>query len=478
LDAKKLTIKNLLFSKLNRKLTFLFAIVGLVAPAVGIYYFYVISISSYPAALLTDQASLLRTVAIMIMILIAVDAGIIGFLVSRSISKPIKELRNATREVERGNYNVKVSIDTNDEIAELAQAFNVTTAALGKLAQERKEVDTAKTEFLSITSHELRSPMTPMKAQLQMLENGYFGELNDKQKESLGIIIRNADRLDNIIVDFLEISRIEAAKLKFNFVETDLAQIVRDIAKFMEGFAKQKNIDVIVNVDKLPVIETDPDRVTQVLRNLVHNAIKFSNENCKVEISAELKNNHILFSVRDYGCGLSPENQIRIFEPFFQVECANRRRYGGTGLGLAICRGIVESQNGKIWVESKPDKGCIFYFTLPLAPVRELKPIKILFSCRSDIEKKIRDEFKAILGPLGDVEFEELKIKNSLSKDDLFAYIDSLTGQFIITRENGTEFKNRIGEIFGEEKEIINDRRDTVHENFENEVLKRNYERF
>lgn len=412
------------------------------------------------------------------MILIAVDAGIIGFLVSRSISKPIKELRNATREVERGNYNVKVSIDTNDEIAELAQAFNVTTAALGKLAQERKEVDTAKTEFLSITSHELRSPMTPMKAQLQMLENGYFGELNDKQKESLGIIIRNADRLDNIIVDFLEISRIEAAKLKFNFVETDLAQIVRDIAKFMEGFAKQKNIDVIVNVDKLPVIETDPDRVTQVLRNLVHNAIKFSNENCKVEISAELKNNHILFSVRDYGCGLSPENQIRIFEPFFQVECANRRRYGGTGLGLAICRGIVESQNGKIWVESKPDKGCIFYFTLPLAPVRELKPIKILFSCRSDIEKKIRDEFKAILGPLGDVEFEELKIKNSLSKDDLFAYIDSLTGQFIITRENGTEFKNRIGEIFGEEKEIINDRRDTVHENFENEVLKRNYERF
>ena len=412
------------------------------------------------------------------MILIAVDAGIIGFLVSRSISKPIKELRNATREVEKGNYDVKVNISTNDEIAELAQTFNVTTAALGKLAQERKEIDTAKTEFLSITSHELRTPMTPMKAQLQMLQNGYFGELNDKQKESLGVVIRNADRLDNIIVDFLEISRIEAAKLKFNFVETDIAQTVRDIAKFMEGFAKQKNIDVIVNLDKLPIIETDPDRVTQVLRNLVHNAIKFSNENSKVEISAELKNDHILFSVRDYGCGLSPENQVKIFEPFFQVECANRRRYGGTGLGLAICRGIIESQNGKIWVESKPEKGCMFHFTLPLVPVRELKPIKILFSCRSDIEKKIREEFKTILGPLGDVEFDELKIKNALSKDDLFAYIDSLTGQFIITRANGTEFKNRIGEIFGEEKEIINDRRDTVHENFEDEVLKRNYERF
>lgn len=474
MDAKKLTIKNLLFSKLNRKLTFLFAIVGLVAPAVGIYYFYFISISSYPETLLIDQANLLRTVAIMIMVIIAVDAGIIGFLVSRSISKPIKELRNATREVEKGNYAVKVNISTNDEIAELAQTFNMTTAALGKLSQERKEIDNAKTEFLSITSHELRTPMTPMKAQLQMLQNGYFGELNDKQKESLGVVIRNADRLDNIIVDFLEISRIEAAKLKFNFVETDLVQTVMDIAKFMEGFAKQKNIELIVNTDKIPIIEADPDRVTQVLRNLVHNAIKFSNENSKVEISAELKNDHILFSVRDYGCGLSPENQIRVFEPFYQVECANRRRYGGTGLGLSICRGIVESQNGKIWVESKFDKGCIFYFTLPLVPVRELKPIKILFSCRGDIEKKVREEFKTILGPLGDLEFEELKAKNSLGKDDLFAYIDSLTGQFIITRENGTEFKNRIGEIFGEEKEVINDRRDTVHENLEEEVLKRN----
>lgn len=478
MDAKKLTVKNLLFSKLNRKLTFLFAIVGLVAPAFGIYYFYFISISSYPETLLIDQANLLRTVAIMIMILIAVDAGVIGYLVSRSISKPIKELHNATREVEKGNYNIKVNITTNDEIAELAQAFNMTTAALGKLAEERREIDTAKTEFLSITSHELRSPMTPMKAQLQMLNQGYFGELNDKQKESLDIIIRNADRLDNIIVDFLEISRIETAKLKFNFVETDLSQTVKDTVKFMDGFAKQKNIELIVNADKLPIIETDPDRITQVLRNLVHNAIKFSNENSKVEISAELKNDHILFSVRDYGCGLSPENQIRIFEPFFQVECANRRRYGGTGLGLAICRGIVESQNGKIWVESKLDKGCIFYFTVPLVPVRELKPIKILFSCKEEIERKIREEFKTILGPLGNVEFDELKVKNALSKDDLFAYIDSLTGQFIITQETGTEFKNRIGEIFGEEKEVINVHRDTVHESFENEVLKRNYERF
>lgn len=452
MDAEKFTIKNILLSKINRKLTLLFIIVGLVAPALGIYYFYMISISSFPNEVLVEQADLLRTVAIMIIILITIDAGVVGYLVSRSISKPLKELYNATCELEKGNYNVKTNIKTNDEIAQLGNAFNETTMALAKLHNERKEIDKAKTEFLSITSHELRSPMTPMKAQLQMLQQEYFGKLTKKQKESLKIIIRNSDRLDHIIVDFLEISRIEAARLKFNFQETNIYETIKETSKFMEGFAKEKNIELVVQLDNLPVIEVDPDRFNQVLRNLINNAIKFSPENNKIIISAELKDNFILFSVRDYGCGLSPENQIRIFEPFFQVESSSKRRYGGTGLGLAICRGIIESQKGKIWVESKIGKGCKFYFTIPLVPVRNIEPIKVLFSQKSTIERKIKEEFKTVLGPLGDAEFNELKIKNAINKDDLNKYIDSLTNQYIIPRQSSLDFKIKIGKIFGEER--------------------------
>jgi signal transduction histidine kinase len=455
LDAEKFTIKNILLSKINRKLTLLFIIVGLVAPALGIYYFYMISISSFPNEVLVEQADLLRTVAIMIIILITIDAGIVGYLVSRSISKPLKELYNATCELEKGNYDVKTNIKTNDEIAQLGNAFNETTTALAKLHNERKEIDKAKTEFLSITSHELRSPMTPMKAQLQMLQQEYFGKLTKKQKESLDIIIRNSDRLDHIIVDFLEISRIEAARLKFNFQETNIYETVKETSKFMEGFAKEKNIELVVQLDNLPVIEVDPDRFNQVLRNLINNAIKFSPENGKIIISAELKDNFILFGVRDYGCGLNPENQIRIFEPFFQVESSSKRRYGGTGLGLAICRGIIESQKGKIWVESKIGKGCKFYFTIPLLPVRNIEPIKVLFSQKSTIERKIKEEFKTVLGPLGDAEFNELKIKNAINKDDLNKYIDSLTNQYIIPKQSSLNFKIKIGKIFGEERGSI-----------------------
>ena len=456
MKIKEIDLKNIFLSKLNRKLTMLFLIVGLVAPSIAIYYFYQITISAMPESISVEQSALLETAAIMIIILIAIDAAIIGFFVSRSISKPIKKLYNATRQVEKGNYNIKIDINTKDEIAELAQAFNRTTATLGKMEEERREIDSAKTEFLSITSHELRSPMTPMKAQLQMLEEGYFGKLSKKQKESLEIVVRNADRLDNIIVDFLEISRIEAARLKFNFRETNIEETVRDTVKLMEAFAKEKNIELVLKIKNLPIIEADPDRITQVLRNLINNAIKFSKETSKIEISSETKNDHILFSVKDYGVGLTPENQIRIFEPFYQVESAARRRHGGTGLGLAICRGIVESQKGKIWVESKEGYGSKFSFTLPLEPIRKIEPIKVLFSQKSSIDRKIREEFKTMLGPLGLGEFEELKSKNALGKDDIIDYIDSLIQLHIFDTKNGIVFKNKIGQIFGDKKENIN----------------------
>ena len=467
-ETSKFSLKKLLFSKLNRKLTIIFFLVALVAPALSVYYIYTIAIESMTTAISPETSALLQTIAIMIIILIAVDAAIVGFYVSRSISKPIQELFNATREVEKGNYGVKVNIKTGDEIELLAGAFNKTTLALGKLREERKEIDTAKTEFLSITSHELRSPMTPMKAQLQMFEEGYFGKLTKKQKDSIAIITRNADRLDNIICDFLEISRIEAARLKFNFRETNIMETVAETVKFMDGFAKEKNIKLVTDIGEIPVIDADPDRISQVLRNLINNAIKFSKENSKIEISAHKKGGEILFSVQDYGVGLTQENQIRIFEPFYQVENSNRRRHGGTGLGLAICRGIVESQKGKIWVESKTDFGSKFSFTFPTEPVREIEPIKVLFSQKGVIDKKVKEEFQTLLGPLGIPEFEELKSKNAINKDDLYCYIDSLTGQYILTSEKAKAFKNHIGEIFGEEKAVINEKEDTMLNNLDN----------
>ena len=446
-------------------------IVALIAPILGIYYLYVIANSTLSESLFSTNLALFQTTAITIIILIAVDAAIIGFFVSKSITKPIKKLYYATKEIEKGNYDIKLDIKTNDEIEQLSNVFNRTAAALGKLEQEKKEIDKAKTEFLSITSHELRTPMTPMKAQLQMLEEGYFGDLNDEQKESLSIVIRNADRLDKIIVDFLEISRIEAARLKFDFKKTDLKKVIKETSDFMKGFAKEKNIELVVKIDDIPIIEADGDRVSQVLRNLISNAIKFSNDNSKIEIKAETKEDHIFFSVKDYGAGMTKEDQIRVFEPFYQVSSTLKRNQGGTGLGLAICRGIVEAQKGKIWVKSKKDNGSTFYFTFPLKPVKDIKPIKVLFSNKAIFEKKIKNEFKTILGPLGLVEFNDLKNQNAINKDDIYTYIDNLTTNYILDREHGNYFKDRIGQIFGEQKQIENNE-NKVKQNNQKEINK------
>jgi len=473
LDKEPFEFKKFLFGKINRRITLLFLLVGIVAPTIGIYYFYSISISFLieESEIFYEQLTLLQSAAVLIIALIAIDATIIGLMVSRSISKPIISLHKATQEIEKGNFDVRTDINTNDEIEQLGRAINKTTIALSKMDEERRQIDKAKSEFLSITSHELRTPITPMKAQLQMLENGYFGKLTDKQKESVEIILRNSERLNRIIEDFLEVSRIEAARLKFVFKKTDLHETIRDTINFLEGFAKEKNIELIINTDDLPIIDVDPDRVSQVLRNLTHNAIKFSKNNSKIEVAAVTKKDHILFSVKDHGVGMTPEDQIRVFEPFYQIEGHLDRRHGGTGLGLAICRGIVESQKGKIWVESAVDTGSTFYFTVPLKPVEEMEPIKVLFSSKTELENKIKEEFAEILGPMGLVEFDDLKNKHATGQKDLVDYINSLQELSILNNENADKFKRNIGKIFG--NEIIKEKQDVINDEMDAEMLKR-----
>jgi signal transduction histidine kinase len=448
-------LKNYIMGQINVKLTLLFLLVGLVAPGFGIGYFYLIANSFLlqNSEFFKQQQMLLDAAALLIIILIAVNTMIIGFFISRSFSKPIRDLNKAAQELEKGNFKVRTVIKTNDELAQLSDAFNRSALALSKMEEERNCLDKSKSEFLSITSHELRTPITPLKAQLQMLQQEYFGTLTEKQKESLTIVLRNAERLNKIIEDFLEISRIEAARLKFAFRKTNLHETVNETIELMTGFAKEKNITLIVRMGNLPIIEIDPDRISQVLRNLVHNAIKFSPTGSTIEVAAELQQDDIRFSVKDQGIGLNMEDQLRVFEPFYQVEGSLRRNYGGTGLGLTICRGIIEAQKGKIWVDSKPGLGSTFYFTVPLTPVYDIEPIKVLFSQRGEIEKKIRNELVNTLGPMGEIEFTELKNKHALNKHDLIGYIVSLEKQNILRHTHADDLKKNIGKIFGEEKQ-------------------------
>ncbi len=376
---------------------------------------------------------------------------LIIILMLNSIMRPIRALYASIIELQKGNFKTKVDIKSGDELEVLGNVFNKTVKTLSSIEEEHNELEKAKTEFLSITSHELRSPMTPMRAQLQMLMKGYYGKLNEKQKESMNIVLRNTERLDKILVDFLEVSRIEAARLKFRFMRTNLEEYIKRTVEETKHYMPEKNIKFILKMDKLPIFEVDPDRVMQVLRNLLNNAVKFCDDGGKIKIRVKLKKDHIFFSVRDNGVGISQEDQKRLFEPFFQAGGMYQRRVGGTGLGLAICKGIVESQNGMIGVKSKKGKGSKFYFTVPLKPVKKIKPIRLLFSGSFSIKNKLKGVFKEILGPIGAREFEDFIKNNKLEKDNIFKYIDSLINNKIIGFEESIIFKVKVSRIFGEE---------------------------
>jgi two-component system sensor histidine kinase/response regulator len=232
-----------------------------------------------------------------------------------------------------------------------------------------EEITRIKSEFLSITSHELKTPLTPMKAQLQIILAGYVGELNDAQKKCIEIVLRNLTRLSKLIKDILDLSRIEAGRIRLVFEPMNINDIVKEAIIMQESFATNKNIEIRTKLADLPHIVGDAERIGQAIGNLLNNAIKFSKKSGKVIIETKRLDleghENVQFSITDYGTGISKADQEKLFKPFSQINTSMSREQAGTGLGLAIVRGIIQAHSGKVWVESELGKGSIFHFAIP-----------------------------------------------------------------------------------------------------------------
>jgi PAS domain S-box-containing protein len=237
-----------------------------------------------------------------------------------------------------------------------------------------KKLDKLKSNFLNITSHELRTPMCSMKGYVQMLLKKTLGDITEEQKRGLMVILRNVDRLDNLIRDILDISRLESGTMKFITGITDIHKMIGEVAETMRSSADLKHVQINEEIEgKLPELVIDQERIKQVLINLVNNAIKFSPDSTVITIRAKKEEENVLFEVQDFGRGIPRDKQKKIFETFYQVDYNMDRTFGGAGLGLAISRGIVLAHGGEIWVESKPGKGSTFGFTLPVKSVKDVE---------------------------------------------------------------------------------------------------------
>ena len=229
--------------------------------------------------------------------------------------------------------------------------------------EELKELDKLKTEFLSFVSHELRTPLTPIRSQLQrLLEKKCKTE---DQKDSLNMILRNTVRLDKLINDVLEISRLESQRMQIFKRRTNFKDLIKLSVETMRPLAKEKNIKITTKFHQGPIqISLDEDRIKQVLINLIDNAIKHSKTK-EIIISTKKSNSHITVCVEDKGKGISEKERKHLFELFY-VGKESKYISKGAGLGLPISKGIVELHGGKIWVKSQLKKGTTFFFTLPI----------------------------------------------------------------------------------------------------------------
>ncbi|MBN1870951.1 MAG: HAMP domain-containing protein [Candidatus Omnitrophica bacterium] len=232
---------------------------------------------------------------------------------------------------------------------------------------ELKRLEEIRKDFVANVSHELRTPISSIKGYAETLLDGKV-DSPDNIKEFLGIIYQDSNRLANLIDDLLDLSKIESGKMKMEFEPLRIGLIANRCKNVLEKSAKEKSVSIKSNIsDNLPKVLGDEKRLSQVLLNLLDNAVKYTSDGGSVTVSADRKEKFVQVDITDTGIGISEKDLPRIFERFYRVDKARSRELGGTGLGLSIVKHIIQAHNGQIWVQSTLGQGSTFSFTIPIA---------------------------------------------------------------------------------------------------------------
>ncbi len=259
---------------------------------------------------------------------------------------------------------------TKDDEHFVKRLANKTAVAIhnAQLYEAVKKADKAKSDFISLVSHELRLPMTSIKGYTDLMMSGMAGELNDQQAQFLDVIKRNLGRMNALISDLADINRIEGGRLHLEPAEIDVGQIIQDVTESFQEAMTARNQTVVIDIaDDLGLVYADPNRVSQILTNLVSNAQKYGGEGGNILIKANQTSERIAsVSVIDSGLGINEEDQKKLFTQFFRSEQPEVRSQTGWGLGLSIVKRLVEAQGGSIDCQSKLGEGSTFTFTLPI----------------------------------------------------------------------------------------------------------------
>ncbi|PWB55905.1 MAG: hypothetical protein C3F06_01940 [Candidatus Methanoperedenaceae archaeon] len=313
---------------------------------------------------------------------------LVAIVISKRMTEPIESLKNGASSLVKGHFKT-ISVTSKNEIGELTEIFNQTAEELLEIRkkletkielankdlgekntklilanEELKKLDNLKSDFLSMVSHELKTPLSAIRTSAEFL--GSEGTIEpDIRKEMLDNVISNVDRLTRLINDILDLSKIEAGKMEFHYEKVNVEEIAKAAIENIRYLALKNNIAVSMELpENLSPVLADRDKIIIVLNNLLSNALKFMYKGGRVLLSAKEEGNDVRIRVEDNGIGIDDDKVTKIFDKFYQADSTSRRKTGGSGLGLTISSGIIKAHGSEIYVESEPEKGSVFYFKL------------------------------------------------------------------------------------------------------------------
>ena len=294
-----------------------------------------------------------------------VKTTIVPFLDESGLPKQYIAIQNDITDLKNFEYELQEALKRDNESAEIIKRQ---VEELRRTNAELRRKDKLKEEFLSMTSHELKTPLTPIIGWCGALRTPrILGELNSKQLTAVETIESNAIKLERLISDMLDAQKLDLNELKFSFANVEVDILFNKIKKDFEPLLREKNIQFIIKAEPRRMkLKSDESRIIQVISALLYNSIDFVPKNDgRIEVTAEPKDSNIIFCIKDNGPGIPKDKLEFLFKKFYQIDTSLTRKHGGTGLGLAISKGIVTGLGGSIWVETEGGKGSNFYFSLP-----------------------------------------------------------------------------------------------------------------
>lgn len=284
-------------------------------------------------------------------------AGVVLWFMSKRISAPLRKMSEIARLYAKGDFSKSVQYTSDDEIGQLAKSFSY-------MADELNDLETSRRQYISNISHELRSPLTSIKGFIIALMDGTIP--NDRQDYYYGLMKDETERMIKLVNDTLDMNQLEEGHQKITRTDYNLTAQMKSVIQKMEPHCKEKLLDIHLNAEREYYVHADKERIEQVIINLVHNAIQFSNKNASIDITLTGEGQQVVVKIQDYGIGIDEEQLDLIWRRFYKVDEA-RSIKSGAGLGLAIVKSILDSHETEVNVHTTPDEGTAFLFKLPMS---------------------------------------------------------------------------------------------------------------